>query len=290
MISTVWAHANIEECRKACGGQGFLLSSGIAEQSRSFAEAVTVEGEQVILSLQVARFLIKAVRAVKGGRAVAGTVTYLTDKDLVDDLPNAALDGTPSQLEHLLGMLKARASRMAYKLEAAFDSATQRGLPFDEALNSVAIMAYKVAECHSVYAMARNNYAALLNYVKDKAIIVALQHLFELMILIIIHEQSGDWIDFLSSKQLDQVYQRINVLLGLIRPNAVGLVDGFGFADSHLKSAIGRYDGNVYEEIYRQACTNPLNASGPMKGWDEYKTILDLNFLQNGKTKQRSKM
>ena len=41
----------IEECRKACGGQGFLLSSGIAKLAPDFSEWVTVEGEQVILSL-----------------------------------------------------------------------------------------------------------------------------------------------------------------------------------------------------------------------------------------------
>jgi len=290
VISTVWAHANIEECRKACGGQGFLLSSGIAEQSRSFAEPVTVEGEQVILSLQVARFLIKAVRSVKGGRAVVGSVTYLTEKNLVDGLPSGSLDGTPAQLEHLLGMLKSRASRMAYRLEAAFDAATQRGCAFDEALNSVAILAYKVAECHTVYNMCRYSYQAVLDYVKDKDISAALLHLFELLVLIIVREQAGDWIDSLNSKQLDQVYARINVLLSLIRPNAVGLVDGFNFSDKILKSTLGRYDGNVYEAIYKQARTNPLNQGSQMKGWDEYKTILDLDFLRDGLTKQRSKM
>merc|ERR1712130_81997 len=290
VTGTVWAHANIEECRKACGGQGYLLSSGIAEQSRSFSSAVTVEGEQVILSLQVARFLIKAVRAVKNGRAVAGSVTYLKDKNLANSLPNAPLDGNHSQFEHLLGMLKERACRMAYKLEAAFSAAIQNGLSFDQALNSVAILAYKVAECHSVFVMAQNNFQSLHIYVKDKNISRVLHHLFELVTLMIIYEKAGDWIDSLSSKQLSQVYKRINALLSLIRPNAIGLVDGFGFTDKQLKSAIGRYDGNVYEEIYRQACTNPLNVDGPMKGWDEYKNILDLDFLRKGKTKQRSKL
>lgn len=290
VTSTVWAHKEIEECRKACGGQGFLLSSGIAEQSRSFAEAVTVEGEQVILSLQVARFLIKSVRAVKGGLSVAGSVTYLTDKRQDDGLPKAALDGSPPQLEHLLTMLKARASRMAYRLEAAFEAATLRGLSFDKAINSVAILAYKVAECHSVYVMCRNSHHSLRDYVKDGACNKVLQQLFELMVLMIIYEQAGDWTDSLDSKQMDRIYERINVLLGLIRPNAVGLVDAFGIPDSTLRSTLGRYDGNVYEAIYEQARINPLNSGEQMKGWDDYKTILDLDFLRSGKEKQRSKM
>jgi acyl-CoA oxidase len=36
-----------------------------------------------------------------------------------------------------------------------------------------------------------------------------------------------------------------------IRPNAVALVDAFDFSDTALNSSIGRYDGNVYEEMYR---------------------------------------
>eukprot|EP00666_Eupelagonemidae_sp_cell4sb_P011247 gene11247-22752_t len=71
--STVWAHNVMEDCRKACGGQGYLLSNGIAELTRSYTGSVTVEGEQVILSLQVARFLIKAVQSVRRGQKVGST-------------------------------------------------------------------------------------------------------------------------------------------------------------------------------------------------------------------------
>ena len=66
-----------------------------------------------------------------------------------------------------------------------------------------------------------------------------------------------------------------------IRPNAVGLVDGFGFRDTQLKSTIGRYDGRVYEAIYEKAKSGSLNTieGGGMIGWDKYSTVLDLDFL-----------
>lgn len=70
--STVLSHESIEECRKCCGGQGFLSSSGIAKLSPDFSEWVTVEGEQVILSLQLARFLIKSVAELRE----VGTTTH----------------------------------------------------------------------------------------------------------------------------------------------------------------------------------------------------------------------
>ena len=82
-FSTVSAHVGIEECRKCCGGQGFLTSSGVSKLSADFSEWVTVEGEQVILSLQCARFLFKAVTEAAAGRPVAAeSVQYLWRPDM----------------------------------------------------------------------------------------------------------------------------------------------------------------------------------------------------------------
>ena len=56
--------------------------------------------------------------------------------------------------------------------------------------------------------------------------------------------------------------------LKAVRPNAVTLVDAFEFPDNVLNSAIGRYDGRVYEALYevrgkyrvRTAFTAPVHA------------------------------
>ena len=82
--------------------------------------------------------------------------------------------------------------------------------------------------------------------------------------------------------------QRIATLLSEIRPDAVPLVDAFGFLDLQLKSTLGRFDGNVYEAIYNEAKKNPLNGSGPMVGWDKLSTVLDLDFLDETAKVQRA--
>ena len=51
------ATQEVEVCRRSCGGHGFLLSSGIAENAMSSKALVTVEGENTILYLQTARSL-----------------------------------------------------------------------------------------------------------------------------------------------------------------------------------------------------------------------------------------
>lgn len=52
---------------------------------------------------------------------------------------------------------------------------------------------------------------------------------------------------------------RLEYLLMKIRRNAVGIVDGFDIDDDILCSALGAYDGNVYERLFQEAMKSPLN-------------------------------
>lgn len=63
----------------------------------------------------------------------------------------------------------------------------------------------------------------------------------------------------LNVPQILQVSVRIKELLSQLRPNAVALVDAFDFPDQMLKSVLGRYDGNVYENLFEWARRSPLN-------------------------------
>ena len=63
----------------------------------------------------------------------------------------------------------------------------------------------------------------------------------------------------MSSDQLEMLRERMLTLLADIRPNAVPLVDAFDFHDHLLSSVLGRYDGNVYENLYKWAQQAPLN-------------------------------
>ena len=63
----------------------------------------------------------------------------------------------------------------------------------------------------------------------------------------------------MSNAQLEMVTESSLSLLSDIRPNAVALVDAFDFTDHMLGSVLGRYDGNVYENLYKWAQQAPLN-------------------------------
>ena len=65
----------------------------------------------------------------------------------------------------------------------------------------------------------------------------------------------------MNTDQLNMLRGYLFDLLTIIRPNAVALVDSFDFTDHLLGSILGRYDGNVYEHLYKWALSSPLNKS-----------------------------
>lgn len=284
VFSTVTAHANIEECRKACGGQGFLSSSGIAHMPGEISEAVTAEGEQVILSQQLSRFLVKEVRRVRAGSTPLGQFSYLKDPPM-QPLRLVSYSGA---LVELMGLIKYRAASCAVKLEAAFTAAEGPGQTFENTLNEVAVLAWKAAESHTFYAFLDNNLAAIESYAENPACKAVMSRLLELSALQIVRENGGDFIDVLDGRQLDLVMERINTLLTEIRPDAVALVDAFGASNEQLGSTLGRYDGDVYEAIYEEAKKSPLNQSEVMLGWEDFSPNLDLDFLREGKKTQHA--
>lgn len=59
-------------------------------------------------------------------------------------------------------------------------------------------------------------------------------------------------------------------ILADIRPNAVGIVDGFDIPDKVLCSTLGAYDGNVYERLFAEAQKSPLNQEPVNKSFELY--------------------
>ncbi|OVA04669.1 Acyl-CoA oxidase/dehydrogenase [Macleaya cordata] len=67
----------IEECRKLCGGHGYLCSSGLPELFAVYVPSCTYEGDNTVLLLQVARFLMKTVSQLGSVKQPFGTTAYL---------------------------------------------------------------------------------------------------------------------------------------------------------------------------------------------------------------------
>ena len=76
-------------------------------------------------------------------------------------------------------------------------------------------------------------------------------------------------------------YLHTNFMLMIqIRPNAVSLVDSFDYTDHYLGSALGRYDGNVYSTLYKEAWKDPLNELLVTEGYNEFIRPILMKGLQ----------
>ena len=63
----------------------------------------------------------------------------------------------------------------------------------------------------------------------------------------------------MTSSQLDFLKEKLFQLYDRIRPDAIAYVDAFDYRDRHLQSVLGRYDGDIYENLYKWARSAPLN-------------------------------
>uniref|UniRef100_A0A4W3GYM3 Acyl-coenzyme A oxidase n=1 Tax=Callorhinchus milii TaxID=7868 RepID=A0A4W3GYM3_CALMI len=128
-----------------------------------------------------------------------------------------------------------------------------------------------LAQAHCHYVVVKL-FTAKLSEISDTAIHEALSSLCLMYALHGISKNSGDFLQagILNDPQISQVHQRVKELLAVIRRNAVALVDAFDYPDAVLASVLGRYDGNVYENMFEWAKKSPLNKTEVHESFHKY--------------------
>ncbi|XP_033623217.1 peroxisomal acyl-coenzyme A oxidase 1 isoform X3 [Fukomys damarensis] len=261
---TTWtANTGIEECRLACGGHGYSHCSGIPNIYVTFTPACTFEGENTVMMLQTARFLMKSYDQVQSGKLVCGLVSYLNDlpsqriqPQQVAVWPTVMDINSPDSLTEIYKLRAARLIDIAAKnLQAEVSHRQSR----EEAWNLTSVDLVRASEAHCHYVVVKL-FADKLK-IQEKSLQAVLRNLFFLYSLYGISQKAGDFLqgNIVTGSQITQVNQRLLELLTVIRPNAVALVDAFDFKDETLGSVLGRYDGNVYENLFEWAKKSPLN-------------------------------
>eukprot|EP01064_Diplonema_japonicum_P002574 TRINITY_DN11637_c0_g2_i1.p1 TRINITY_DN11637_c0_g2~~TRINITY_DN11637_c0_g2_i1.p1 ORF type:complete len:801 (+),score=259.97 TRINITY_DN11637_c0_g2_i1:38-2404(+) len=276
----------MEDCRKACGGHGYLLASGTAASWADYVWQATAEGDLIVMMLQTARFLIKSLAAARRREDVSGMMKYLEPfkKDahhnpLKLTLPKAATVAEFISFENIGNLLRHRAVVALYRAEKQIAAMVGQGMSSDQAWQKSSVSLVAAAERHCYYFMF-SKFVDGVNGCEDAAAKVALEKICQLYGLNQIMDGNG-WAGIVSAEEAELAEAAVGLLLNELRPNAVSLVDAFDIPDRILNSALGRSDGNVYEAIYDHARKSPLNATGPFAGFTEHvKPHLDLEFLK----------
>uniref|UniRef100_A0A8C5H0B6 Acyl-coenzyme A oxidase n=1 Tax=Gouania willdenowi TaxID=441366 RepID=A0A8C5H0B6_GOUWI len=273
---TTWAaNSGIEVCRMSCGGHGYSRSSALPDIYVNFTPTCTYEGENTVMMLQTARYLVKSYRQAKEGRQLSGMVSYLNEAETqrVQAQPVSARPTVVdvNDLSSLVEIYKLRAATLIEMAVKSIQQELQHRKSQEDAWNNSSIDLVRASDAHCHYVVVKL-FTNKLREVSDTSIHSVLSTLALLYALHGITKNSGDFLqaELLSVPQMLQISLRIKELLAQLRPNAVALVDAFDINDRKLNSCLGRYDGNVYEHMFEWARRSPLNATEVHESFHKY--------------------
>lgn len=258
-FSSTAAAEGLEVSRRTCGGHGYSAFSGIGSFYADYLPTVTWEGDNYMLTQQVARYLLKAARAVLSGKPADNDICRLLAEFRSREDIGAAFD-----ILHEDGdIVKAFAWRVAF---LTFEALKHRDEE-KQAWNSLLIDFWRLSTAFAQYLIVKNFYETLQDPATRAALgeseAVLLRKLYLLFSLYHLQSHASEFFTSGASTvrqiQLARTRQTLT-LLKEIRPHAVKLVDAWSFPDWQLDSSLGRHDGKVYEDMfYRASQLNPLN-------------------------------
>jgi acyl-CoA oxidase len=256
-LASYTAVEGLEICRRACGGHGYSSFSGIGPWYADYLPTATWEGDNYMLTQQVARYLLKSARSVLKGNEPTNDTTAILANFLSRQDQGAAFDVLGNDAD----IVAAFAWRSAF---LTFEALRHRDEQ-KKAWNNLLVDFYRLSRAHSQYMVVKNFYETLQSPSSelDLETSTILHKLFRLYALHTLEQEASEFYTSAAVTVRQIQLARTNAVMKLleeIRPHAVRLVDSWDFPDWQLDSSLGRYDGKVYEDMFHRASElNPLN-------------------------------
>ncbi|GAB1215542.1 hypothetical protein ATERTT37_004733 [Aspergillus terreus] len=230
-LCTTLVADGIETCRRALGGHGFGGGSGLIQLNNDYLSKPTVEGDNWMISQQTASYIIKKMTTA------VGSPNSRYNDELDGQFKEYIRHKQEGKQEYELGILSNDQDIVrSFQLRATALSQSILVTKFFQALTTDSSLPPSTKEI-----------------------------MWDLFRLFALFTMEADSYEFFSTgvvnrEQLDKLPARVHDLMTQIRPHAVKLVDSWMIPDYLLDSALGRYDGRVYEDLFNRAHRlNPLN-------------------------------
>ncbi|KAF9349411.1 acyl-coenzyme A oxidase [Mortierella sp. AD094] len=274
-----------EECRKLMGGHGFSYFTGLAHLFATIVPSNTYEGDNYVLTQQMARYLLKEVKVA---RITPEKVTPFS-KYLLLALNKSAFSRATCAVaqpedwlrpEIQLAAFEHRCARLAFELSDAVDQSGANPSN-EETWSDYNIECYRISHAHAQYVLtlwfiesireARNPESDPERRA-EPASVKALERLSHLHALHTIQTNLADFVEdgYFSPAQCSSLRAQVKVLVASVADDAVGLVDAFDHPDFLLNSALGASDGDAYKRLWDKAQLEPLNKKPVCEGYEEY--------------------
>jgi acyl-CoA oxidase len=295
-IGTGLAADGIEVCRRACGGHGYSALSGLPELYGSYVGTVTAEGDNFLLLLQTARYLLKSAQQVAAGESrVASSAAYLsrladvesgrwrfpmgaagpgaaasTDEDVARGAwLSCAMPASSAAAFPALDALQFRAAWLTRRAAGVVARALAEGASPAAAFVAAEWESFEAAVAHCTAYTAESFAVGVASARTSGALGAAGESAMRLCVVAFamrhVETGLGDLVTggYLDAHQASAARRVVPILLRRIRPLAASLTDLFDFSDAQLCSALGRRDGRVYEALLAGARRDPLNHVPP---------------------------
>lgn len=245
----------------------------------SYLSKPTVEGDNWMITQQVAAYLIKKMtECVQNAGASPQDPTeellkgYLRGRAQHPPLSFLAADGSIND-DALVNIFRWRAAALSY---AAYQARVEEKKPW----TSLMIQLHNLSHAYSFHILVSTFHAALSSYsvtcLSNPAPSV-LRTCFRLFTLQTLSQSASSFLltSSILASDLQALDAKILEVMTELRPHAVKLVDAWAVPDWLLDSALGRYDGKVYEELFERAHRkNPLNRTTFNVDWRSEEVVL----------------
>ncbi|CAB3410120.1 unnamed protein product [Caenorhabditis bovis] len=277
-VVTYLAGQGMEQARMSCGGHGYSLASYFNEIYGVAIGGCTYEGENMVMLLQLARYLVKSVGLVKSGYShkLGPLVSYLGEKSE----PNSLIDRFDVYVKTFRHIARRQTFKAAEKFLSLVESGTQKEL----AWNMSSVELNRASRLHTrlyiVEAFVRRVNEVIHFDVKNALTDLLYLHMnYELLDMSQYALEDG----FLSTSQLDYIRDQLYYYLEKVRPNAVSFVDSWEISDRELRSVLGRRDGHVYENLFKWAKESNLNKHDVLSTYEQYLKPMMVEARKNSK-------
>ncbi|KAF9074329.1 acyl-CoA oxidase [Rhodocollybia butyracea] len=288
VLCTTASVQDMENARRSMGGHGYSAFSGVGRLYGDMIPSVTFEGENFVLDQQVVRAALKAFRNLFGldGRSLPSPSTiqglppstfYLrllaspsNEPPILKDSDNS--NSSWNDPETLIVLLEWRAALLVHEMaQTAQDPDSTIYQRVSKGVTE-AFVARRVGDMISVLKASSELRRNDINVVSQ---------LYILYLQTNVESALADLLSFgllrienparvgLSRDPTRGLRMAISNNCLSILPEAIGLTDALGFSDWELDSALGVYDGKVYQALWDKAQTDPLNSKEVADAYEE---------------------
>ncbi|KAF5338285.1 hypothetical protein D9757_014912 [Collybiopsis confluens] len=286
VLCTTSSVQDLENARRSMGGHGYGAFSGIGKVYADMVPSVTYEGENFVLDQQAVRAALKAFKNLFGddgkSRPSSSTLQNLPPSTyylrlLIDSkeppvLHDASNNSHPpasssssswNDPETLILLLEWRAALLVHEMAQTVEDPDATIYQRVSKGTTEAFVARRVGEMIS---------GLRANSELKKQDVGVLGRLYLLFLQTTVESALSDLLSFslLRIQNPSRIGASRDPTRGLrmaiaknclaLLPEAIGLTDALGFSDWELDSALGVYDGRVYQALWDRAQLEPLNA------------------------------